>query len=127
MVHDVRQWPSSVYPGEVDAECPEARQIIDALILNLSRHGPSPDGYGAKTLGKKLGGLWQINLKVEKRQVRVLYSPYGNKIVLFRIHKKSSPQEQRRAYDLAIRRKTEYEAAMATIERKKDGRDRTLH
>ena len=55
MVHDVRQWPSSVYPGEVDDECPEARQIIDALILNLARHGPSPDGYGVKTLGKKTG------------------------------------------------------------------------
>ena len=127
MVHDVRQWPSSVYPGEVDDECPEARQIIDALILNLARHGPSPDGYGVKTLGKKLGGLWQINLRSEKRQVRVLYAPYGQQIVLFRIHKKSSPQEQRRAYELAIVRKLEFEAAKKKAERETNDRSSTSH
>jgi hypothetical protein len=127
MPYDVRQWPSSVYPGEVDSECPEARELIDALILNFKRHGPSPDGYGVKTLGKKLGGLWQINLRAERRQVRVLYAPYGQQIVLFRIHKKSSPQEQRRAYELAVTRKSEFEAVRKDAEREKNDRGRTLH
>jgi len=117
MPYDVRQWPASVYPGEVNAECPEALETIDALIRNFGRHGPSPDGYGVKTLGKKLDGLWQINLKAEKRQVRVLYAPYGELIVLFRIHKKGSPQEQRRAYDLAGERKRAFEAEKERNER----------
>ncbi len=112
MPHDVRQWPSTVYPGEVDSECPEARGIIDALLLNFAKYGPSPDGYRVKTLGKSKGGLWQLNLKVEKRQIRILYAPYGQRIVLFRIHKKGSPQEQAHAYYLAMKRKSEYEKAV---------------
>jgi hypothetical protein len=109
MAHDVRQWPESVYPGEADDECPEAIAVLDTLLLNLQSQGPAPPGYKVKNLGKKRSGLWQINLKVEKRQVRVLYAPYGNTIVLFRIHKKSSPQEQTRAYELAAERKSQYE------------------
>lgn len=125
MAYDVRQWPDTVYPGEVNAECPEALEIIATLIRNFGRHGPSPDGYGVKTLGKEFGGLWQVNLKVEKRQVRVLYAPYGQQIVLFRIHKKGSPQEQRRAYGLAEKRKREYEDRRK--EREADVGRRTLH
>lgn len=113
MPHDVRTRPASVYPGEGDSECPEAKATIDVLIRTLRLQGPSPSGYAVKTLGRKLGGLWQINLKVAKRQVRVLYAPYGQTIVLFRIHKKGSPQEQRRAYKLAMTRKSEYEATIA--------------
>jgi hypothetical protein len=111
MAYDVRQWPSTVYPGEMDEECPEACEAIDALIRNLRTQGPSPAGYRVKTLGVKVGNLWQINLKVEKHQTRVLYAPYGQTIVLFRIHKKRSPQEQTRAHGLAKRRKSEYELA----------------
>jgi hypothetical protein len=106
---DVLQWPNSVY-GEIDSECPEAKEDIDALIYIMGAQGPSPAGYEVKTLGRTKGGLWQINLKVEKRQVRLLYAPYGQTIVLFRIHKKGSPQEQQRAYELAMKRKREYEA-----------------
>lgn len=112
MAHDVRQWPSNVYPGEVDRECPEARAGVAVLLLNLQAHGPSPPGYAVKTLGRKKHGLWQINLKIEKRQVRVLYAPFGQTIVLFRIHKKGSPQEQTRAYELAGKRKREFELEM---------------
>jgi hypothetical protein len=110
MAYDVRQWPASVYPGEVNAECPEALAMIDTLILRLRVHGPSPIGYQIKTLGAKMGGLWQINLRVMRRQVRVLYAPYDRVVVIFRIHKKGSPQEQTRAYALAKRRKSEYDA-----------------
>jgi hypothetical protein len=48
-------------------------------------------------------------LKAEKRQVRLLYAPYDQTIVLFRIHKEGSPQEQSRAYELAKSRKGQYE------------------
>jgi Phage derived protein Gp49-like (DUF891) len=109
MGHTIKQWPEGVYPGEIQAECPEAEATIDVLIARMKAQGPQPDGYQVKSLGQRWGGLWQINLKVQKRQVRVLYAPYGDRIVIFRIHKKSSPQEQKRAYTLALKRKKEYE------------------
>jgi Phage derived protein Gp49-like (DUF891) len=111
MPHDVRQWPATVYPGEMQKECPEAEANIDVLVRELARRGPSPGGYDVKTLGKEKGGLWQIKLKVQKRQIRILYAPYRETIVLFRIHKKGSPQEQQRAYSLAMKRKREYETS----------------
>jgi hypothetical protein len=109
MTYTVEQWPSGVYPGEIWAECPEAEATIDVLIGKIIIEGPNPHGYQVKLLGRRRGSLWQINLKVEKRQVRILYAPYHEKIVIFRIHKKNSPQEQERAYDLAQSRKREYE------------------
>jgi hypothetical protein len=109
MTHTVEQWPGGVYPGEIRAECPQAEATIDVLIGRMMTAGPNPHGYKVKLLGRRRGGLWQINLKVETRQVRILYAPYDNKIVIFRIHKKSSPQEQERAYDLAQARKRDYE------------------
>jgi hypothetical protein len=115
MPYDVRQWPTTVYPGEMKKECPEADARIDVLIRELARRGPSPAGYEVKTLGKGKGGLWQINLKVQKRQIRILYAPYRETIVLFRIHKKGSPQEQQRAYSLAEKRKSEYEASKESV------------
>jgi hypothetical protein len=107
--------------------CPEAIAVLDILLLNFCRSGPSPSGYKVKTLGHKLGGLWQINLKVEKRQVRVLYAPYGLAIVLFRIHKKSSPQEQTRAYELAMQRKRDYEFERKKAELVSNDGSRTSH
>ncbi len=124
MPYDVLNYPDSVWPGEALAECPEARASLSVLIRKMMDHGPSPGGYAIKTLGKAHGKLWQINLKVEKRQVRVLYAPYIQKIVIFRIHKKSSPQEQQRAYALAAKRKREYELR-ASFEN--DERNRTYH
>jgi hypothetical protein len=90
-------------------DCPEAEVDIDVLVTELARRGPA--GYDIKTLGKGKSDLWQINLKIQKRQIRILYAPYRETIVLFRIHKKGSPQEQRRAYSLAEKRKREYEAS----------------
>lgn len=113
MPYDVRQRPDTVYPGEVKAECPEAMPEIDTFIRAMIAQGPSPAGYDVKTLGAKWDGLWQLNLKVEKRQIRVLYAPYGQQIILFRIHKKSSRQEQKRAYELAQKRKRDYERHIA--------------
>ena len=111
MAYDVRQYPKSVYPSEVQSECPEAETQIDVLIGKLKEFGPSPPGYSVKNLGKQKANIWQINLRAGKRQVRILYGVYGNKIIIFRIHKKSSPPEQKRAYELAVKRKKEYEKA----------------
>lgn len=112
----------------MERECPEARELLFVLIRNLRRVGPSPAGYRVKTLGAKLGGLWQINLKIRKRQVRLLYAPYnGNNIVLFRIHRKSSPEEQERAYRLAMDRKRQYEITMKLAQRDDDDGNRSLH
>ena len=127
MAYSVRQWPPNVYPDELLSECPEAEATIDVLIGRMRSHGPRPPGYQVKALGKRHGGLWQLNLKVEKRQVRILYAPYTLVIVIFRIHKKSSPQEQERAYELAKRRKREYEQGAGTLERRQSDGKRTLH
>lgn len=129
MPYDIKRWPHTVYPGEVNDECPEALPMIDVLILRMREAGPSPPGYPFKNLGRRKKGLWQINLKViaTKRQVRVLYAPYGSTIVLFRIHKKASPQEQDRAYDLAIKRRRDYESARDVANRNQHDRHRTIH
>ena len=91
---------------------PDAKVEIDLALLRLQVDGPSPLGYKVKTLGKSKGQLWQLNLKVNKQQIRILYAPYGNRIVIYRIHKKSSEQEQERAYSDAMRRKKEAELKM---------------
>lgn len=104
MAHELKQWPSAVYPAETE-EFPEAAVDIDSALLELHRQRPSPLGYTVKNLGKKRGGLWQLNLKVQRRQIRILYAPYRGFIIVFRIHKKSSPQEQDAAYETAMARK----------------------
>jgi hypothetical protein len=108
MQYKLCQWPPTVYPKEVD-EFPDAREAIDVALMALAKYGPSPEGYNFKPLGKARNGLWQLNIRTSSRQVRILYCPYGNVIVLFRIHKKSAPQEQKKAYKLAIKRKTDLE------------------
>jgi hypothetical protein len=113
MFFELRQWPASVYPRELKP-FPEAKVDVDVALLALRREGPAPEGYTFKHLGKSKGYLWQINLKVVQsgRQVRILYAPYGRAIVVFHIHKKSSPQEQQAGYALAMSRKREAEKLM---------------
>lgn len=125
MPHAVLIYPPTVYPGEADAECPEAKPLLDVLIRVLQQHGPSPPGYAVKNLGAQKDQLWQINLRAGGgRQVRVLYAPYKDEIVLFRIHKKSSGPEQQRAYELAIKRKRAFEAQRKIEEKAKQGAQR---
>jgi hypothetical protein len=111
VAHELKQWPQSVYPGETE-EFPEARVDIDVALRELRRQGPSPLGYTVKNLGKAKGYLWQLNLKVQRRQIRILYAPYNQIIVVFKIHKKSSPQEQEGAYVTAMARKNQAERLM---------------
>ncbi|MDP2330966.1 MAG: hypothetical protein Q8M19_09760 [Reyranella sp.] len=118
MPYDVRQWPATIYPGEIDAECPSAREAVDVLLGEMARFGVALEGYQVKALGKANGYLWQVNLKIVRLQVRILFAPYNQKLVLFRIHKKGSPQEQQRAYALAIKRKKEFEDLEKAQEKK---------
>ena len=104
MAHELKQWPASVYPDETE-EFPEAGADIDTALLELHRQGPSPLGYDAKNLGKAKSSFWQLNLKVQCKQIRILYAPYKDFIVVFKIHKKGSPQEQQAAYQVAMVRK----------------------
>ena len=111
MAHELKQWPADVYPDETE-EFPEAGADIDTALLELRRQGPSPLGYHVKNLGKTKNGLWQLNLKVQRKQIRILYAPYKGFIVIFRIHKKGSPQEQQAAYQVAMARKKSAENLM---------------
>lgn len=125
MPHDLRQWPDTVYPGEAQ-QLPQAVIEIDAAIRALSRDGPKLEEYSFKPLGKKKDYLWQINFKANGQQIRILYAPYGSTIVIFRIHKKSSKQEQQRAYDLAGKRKREADKIIKTKDLSHVGRI-TIH
>lgn len=104
MLYKLYQWPASVYPGEAD-EIPDAKVDIDVALNSLKQFGPQRAEYGAKNLGKQKAYLWQINFKVNRKQIRILYAPYAEAIVVFRIHTKTSPQEQKHAYELAVKRK----------------------
>ena len=88
------------------------------------RMAPYDGSQGAFAAIRILGGGF---LKVQKRQVRVLYAPYGQTIVLFRIHKKGSPQEQTRAYDLAKKRKQDHEFSKQLTEQATHDGHRTIH
>lgn len=120
MAHRLRSWPVTVYPKETE-DFPEALAQIDVALRDLQRFGPSPEGWSIKPLGKKVANLWQMNLKVGKRQIRILYHPYNDIIVIFRIHKKSSPQEQQKAYELAVKRKKQYDSLLMNKQSGHDG------
>ncbi len=112
-MYELNQWPESVY---LDAEkgfmVAAIQAKVDLFLDSVRKEGPSPEAFSCKNLGKKLGGLWQANLKVNRLQIRVLYAPYRRKIVVFLIHKKTSKQEQERAYKLAMKRKAEVDPIM---------------
>jgi hypothetical protein len=106
MPYSLHQWPDGVYPGEL-GKFPTVLADIDTVLVAMRASGPRLEGFSVKNLGKKLDGLWQLNLKSDGRQVRILFAPYGDRMVVFLIHKKSSPEEQKRAYKIASKRKRE--------------------
>lgn len=115
MPYELRQWPRTVYPGET-SDFPDALADIDVALRELRSQGPRPEGYQFKPLGTEKAGLWQLNFKSSSgKQIRFLYAPYHRVIVVFRIHKKSSAQEQKRAYELATKRKREADQIINTM------------
>ncbi|HEX8365864.1 MAG TPA: type II toxin-antitoxin system RelE/ParE family toxin [Allosphingosinicella sp.] len=107
-MYELKQWPATVYVKEVEP-LHEVREEADAVLFGLRKEGPNPLGYDAKNLGKDLDYLWQINIKKNRNQYRLLYAPYANKIVVFHFHKKRSKQEQQRGYAKARNRKKDFE------------------
>lgn len=119
-VYALKKWPDKVYPGEIDKVW-AADVAIDVCLNEIKQHGPAPHGYSTKHLGKKMRYIWQLNMKIKGRQIRILYAQYDKIIVLLRIHKKSSPQEQQADYSLAISRKREVDAIMSSSGKGSDG------
>lgn len=100
----LKQYPGTVLEKDIDSVW-QADADIDVLLNMMRSEGPKPPGYKWKYHGKKFSYIWQINLKVERRQIRILYVSIGLYIVILHIHKKSSPQEQTAGYATAVRRK----------------------
>jgi hypothetical protein len=124
MAYTLHQWPfDTVFPGEAE-QFPDATPTITVLMTRFQADGPRPLGYAFKPLGKEQDGLWQINLKVNRRQIRVLYAPYGQIITLFHIHKKASRHDQTAGYALARSRKRQYEAWLKS---QKNGKPQSIH
>jgi len=110
----LKKWPNKVYPGEVDPTW-SAGPVIDVFLNEVRKHGPAPLGYNTKHHGKKMLYIWQLNLKIKGRQIRVLYGQYDNIIVFLHFHKKSSAQEQRAGYKIAVERKKEVGVIMGRL------------
>lgn len=108
----LKQWPTKVYEKEIDPVW-RAQAVIDVLLSKMRSDGPNPPGYKSKHHGKQFAYIWQINLKVDQRQIRILYAQYGLYIVILHIHKKSSPQEQTAGYAAAVARKKTVDKIMA--------------
>ncbi|NUQ36036.1 MAG: type II toxin-antitoxin system RelE/ParE family toxin [Planctomycetaceae bacterium] len=124
MTYHVKQYPPAKVVPEESNQFPEAQVELDAAINEMRRQGPSPAGFNVKSLGAVLGGLYQLNLRVKGKQIRILYAPYGTEIILFHIHKKTSPQEQKAGYSVAMARKKEYERK---LKEQQHAGNRTVH
>jgi len=111
MPYDLCQWPDGVYPGEL-GQFQSPLADIDMALQTLKADGTRTEIYSVKNLGKLKEYLWQLNLRSDGQQIRILFAPYNKMIVVFLIHKKSSPEEQQRAYKLAMKRKRQLDNEM---------------
>lgn len=105
MPYELLQWPSSVQTGEIDSLPLDAANAIMVLLRLMRTDGPKPKGYKIKPLPGKWHGLDQVNMKINKEQIRMLFSVYARKIVVFSAFKKTSPQIEKRMYQRALDRK----------------------
>lgn len=122
MGYEIKQWPGSVGKSEIGALPPDAESAVLVMLREMAKRGPMPEEYGIKPLKRHLHGLRQANLKVNREQIRVLFSVYDLQIVVFHVLKKTSPHVETRGYQKALERKKQAEAHM------RDGNDiPTLH
>jgi phage-related protein len=105
MGYEIKEWPGSVGKSEIGALPPDAESAVLAMLREMKKRGPMPEEYKIKPLKRHLHGLKQANLKVNKEQIRVLFSVYGLQIVVFHVFKKTSPQVETRGYQKALERK----------------------
>lgn len=113
MPYRLKCHPERVSTKEIEGLTKDLRIEVKAALLDLHRFGPQPEGRHVKPLGKKIGYLWQMNLKVNREQVRILYFPNGqDEIVVVSVFTKTSPQEEQREYGNAVARKAQAEAIL---------------
>jgi phage-related protein len=105
MGYAIKQWPASVGKSEIGALPTDAESAVLAMLREMRNRGPMPEEYNIKPLKGHLHGLKQANLKVNREQIRVLFSVYGTQIVVFHVFKKTSPQVETRGYEKALARK----------------------
>ncbi|SRR5216684_913036 len=112
MPYNVHQWPASVQKQEIETLPNDAAEAVLVMLREMRRRGPRLEEYRIKPLPGRLHGLNQANLKINKEQIRVLFSVYESSIVVFHVFKKTSPQIERRGYDKALERKKTAEQLM---------------
>ncbi|MCR6646486.1 MAG: type II toxin-antitoxin system RelE/ParE family toxin [Terricaulis sp.] len=124
MPYEVKCYPDSVGKKEIKGLPAEARAEVASVIRDLATYGPEPPAREAKTLkGKHLKGLWQLSLKVNKEQIRLVYFVWGETIiVVVSVFKKTSPQLQVREHSTAAERKKTAERILRNTQ---DGNDLT--
>ena len=103
MPYELKQWPSSIQ-NEVEELPTEAKASVLVMLRGMSQRGPWLPEYKIKPLPRHLHGLNQVNLRNKKEQIRVLFFVSGNMVVIVRVFKKTSPQEEQQAYKLAAAR-----------------------
>lgn len=114
MPYRLKCHPERVSTKEINGLAKDLKIEVKAALRDMQRFGPRPEGRDVKTLGKQIGQLWQMNLKVNREQIRILYFPNGTaEIVLVSVFTKTSPQEEDREYERAVRRRAEAEVILA--------------
>jgi phage-related protein len=105
MPYLIQQWPDSVQRKEIDSLPLDASSAVMVMLREMRNRGPWPEEYKIKPLSGHLHGLKQANLKVNREQIRMLFSVYGLRIVVLHVFKKTSPQSETNGYKLALERK----------------------
>ena len=113
MPYTIHCWPPTVQKDEIEGLPLEAQAAIAVMFREMRRRGARPEEYNIKPLAKRLRGLNQVNMKVNREQIRLLFSVYGTRIVVLHAFKKTSPQIEQRGYDKALARKKSAEQVMA--------------
>ena len=113
MPYTIHSWPPGLPKDEIEALPMEAQAAIAVMFREMRRRGPRPEEYNVKPLSRRLRGLNQANMKINREQIRLLFSVYGTRIVIFHVFKKTSPQLEQRGYDKALARKRSAESLMA--------------
>lgn len=113
MAYDICQWPASIQKGEIGKLPEDAEAAVLVMLRAMRLRGPWLEEYTIKPLSGRLHGLNQVNMKVNGEQIRVLFSVYGQCIVVYHAFKKTSPQIEQRGYGIALNRKNAAEQILA--------------
>ncbi|WOH55296.1 type II toxin-antitoxin system RelE/ParE family toxin [Bradyrhizobium sp. BWC-3-1] len=111
MAYDIRQWPASVKKEIADLPV-AAEAAVLVMLREMRSSGPMPEEYKVKPLRSHLHGIKQVNMKINREQIRVLFMTTGPQIVLLHVFKKTSPQIETRGYDKALDRKAQVDEMM---------------